>query len=92
MVLEPCHSRSGGFHWQPRLSFYDALDQPAALVWPAAYRAVLVLGILAEFPQLEQLVDTLQAWFAGLDILVALAVIVVSLVAGDKTRPAEFRD
>ena len=59
---------------------------------PLLIGQVLVLGILAEFPQLEQLVDTLQAWFAGLDILVALAVIVVSLVAGDKTRPAEFRN
>jgi len=59
---------------------------------PLLIGQVLVLGILAEFPQLAQLVDTLQAWFAGLDILVALAVIVVSLVAGGKTRPAEFRE
>ena len=59
---------------------------------PLLIGQVLVLGILAEFPPLAQLVDTLQAWFAALDILVALAVIVVTLVAGDKTRPAEFKN
>ena len=59
---------------------------------PLLIGQVLVLGILAEFPQLAQLVDTLQAWFAGLDILVALVVIVVSLVAGCKTRSTEFRE
>jgi len=64
---------------------------------PLLIGQVLVLGILAEFPAeyfpfLAQLVGTLQPWFMGLNILVVIAVIAVSLVAGDKTRPAEFRD
>jgi ABC-type amino acid transport system permease subunit len=56
---------------------------------PLLIGQVLVLGILAEFPSLAQLVDTLQAWFAGLDILVALAVIVVTLVELER-RVAEL--
>ncbi len=56
-------------------------------VGPLVIGQVLALGILAEFPaqyfpRLAGAVDTLHTWFIGLDILVALAVIVVSLFTG----------
>jgi NSS family neurotransmitter:Na+ symporter len=58
---------------------------------------VLTLGIFAEFPaeyfpRITGFVDALHNWFIGLDILVALAVIVFSLFSrgrrGDGTSPA----
>jgi NSS family neurotransmitter:Na+ symporter len=56
-------------------------------VGPLVIGEVLLLGILAEFPpqyfpRLAETVNTLHAWFIGLDILVALAVVVISVVAG----------
>ncbi len=52
-------------------------------VGPLVIGEVLVLGILAEFPpeffpRIAAAVDTLQVWFTGLVILVALVVVVVS--------------
>jgi len=56
-------------------------------VGPVVILQVLLLGILAEFPaeyfpRLAETVTAMQTWFTYLDILVALAVIVVSLMAG----------
>ena len=52
-------------------------------VGPLVIGEVLLLGILAEFPpeyfpRIAATVDTLHVWFTGLDILVALVVVVVS--------------
>ena len=52
-------------------------------VGPLVIGEVLLLGILAEFPpeyfpRIAVTVDTLHVWFTGLDILVALVVVVVS--------------
>lgn len=64
-------------------------------VGPLVIGEVLVLGVLAEFPEqffprLASTVNTLHTWFIGLDILVALAVIAYSLAAGGgrQDRPA----
>jgi len=56
-------------------------------VGPLVIGEVLLLGILAEFPpqyfpRLAETVNILHTWFIGLDILVALAVVVISVVAG----------
>jgi NSS family neurotransmitter:Na+ symporter len=56
-------------------------------VGPLVIGEVLALGILAEFPaqhfpRLAGTVNALHTWFIALDILVALAVIVVSLTTG----------
>jgi len=52
-------------------------------VGPLVIGEVLLLGVLAEFPpqyfpRIGATVDTLHVWFTGLDILVALVVVVVS--------------